>query len=72
MKQYLKCIRSAKGVNSEECRRLSQGYLQCRMDRNLMAVDSMRNLGFSDLDGDGAKDRKAVGGAGDGERRREG
>lgn len=46
MKQYLRCIKSKRGVNDEECRQLSKGYLQCRMDRNLMAPDSMRNLGF--------------------------
>lgn len=46
MKQYLRCIKAKRGVNDEECRQLSKGYLQCRMDRNLMAPDSMRNLGF--------------------------
>ena len=64
MKQYLKCIRSSKGVNSEECRKLSQGYLQCRMERNLMAPDSMRNLGFSDLDGQQGKAEEKKGDAG--------
>ncbi|KAF2094879.1 hypothetical protein NA57DRAFT_45613 [Rhizodiscina lignyota] len=48
MAQYLKCIRSHRGENDEECRLLSKGYLQCRMDRNLMAPDQMKNLGFSD------------------------
>lgn len=33
MKQYLRCIRSHRGVNDDECRNLSKGYLQCRMDR---------------------------------------
>lgn len=50
MKQYLRCIKSKRGVNDEECRQLSKSYLQCRMDRNLMAPDSMRNLGFGDED----------------------
>lgn len=50
MKQYLRCIRAHKGVNDDECRTLSQGYLQCRMERNLMAPDSMKNLGFQDLE----------------------
>ncbi|KXT17746.1 hypothetical protein AC579_3622 [Pseudocercospora musae] len=48
MKQYLKCIKSAKGVPTEACRELSKNYLQCRMERNLMAPDSMRNLGFQE------------------------
>lgn len=73
MKQYLACIKSARGVNSEECRRLSQGYLQCRMDRNLMAVDSMRNLGFEDLrrEKEGKAQAKGASDSGDA-RRREG
>lgn len=50
MKQYLRCIKSKRGVNDEECRQLSKGYLQCRMDRNLMAPDSMRNLGFQSVE----------------------
>lgn len=48
MKKYLACIKTARGVNSPECRELSKSYLQCRMDRNLMAPDSMRNLGFAE------------------------
>lgn len=55
MKAYLRCIRSHKGVNDDECRELSKGYLQCRMDNNLMAVDSMRNLGFENLKGRGGE-----------------
>lgn len=46
MKAYLRCLRSARGVNSPECRELSKGYLSCRMERGLMAPDEMRNLGF--------------------------
>lgn len=55
MAKYLKCIRSHRGVNDDECRALSKGYLQCRMEKNLMAVDEMKNLGFADLDGKGKK-----------------
>ncbi|EMD00928.1 hypothetical protein BAUCODRAFT_81816 [Baudoinia panamericana UAMH 10762] len=54
MKQYLKCLRSHRGVNDDECRELSKSYLQCRMERNLMAPDSMRNLGFQEKPEDGA------------------
>jgi len=58
MKNYLKCLRSHRGVNDDECRELSKGYLQCRMEKNLMAVDEMKNLGFADLQAkkDGMKD----------------
>jgi len=53
MKQYLRCLRSHKGVNDDECRMLSKSYLQCRMDRNLMAPEEMRMLGYKE-DGKGA------------------
>ncbi|PKY06084.1 putative cytochrome c oxidase assembly protein Cox19 [Aspergillus campestris IBT 28561] len=43
---YLKCIKSSRGVNDEECRKLAKGYLGCRMDKNLMAPDDFKNLGL--------------------------
>jgi cytochrome c oxidase assembly protein subunit 19 len=48
MKQYLRCLKTARGVNSPECRELSKGYLSCRMERGLMAVDEMKNLGYGE------------------------
>ncbi|GAB7325231.1 hypothetical protein MBLNU13_g09299t1 [Cladosporium sp. NU13] len=45
MKQYLRCLKTARGVNSPECRELSKNYLSCRMERGLMAPDEMKNLG---------------------------
>lgn len=30
---YLKCLKSQRGVNDEECRRLAKGYLSCRMEK---------------------------------------
>ncbi|KAI0880356.1 uncharacterized protein GGS22DRAFT_175037 [Annulohypoxylon maeteangense] len=48
MKKYLTCLKNGKGINIEECRSLSKSYLLCRMDRNLMAKDDMKNLGFAD------------------------
>lgn len=33
MKEYLKCLRSHKGLNDDVCRQLSKSYLQCRMER---------------------------------------
>ncbi|KAF2706919.1 hypothetical protein K504DRAFT_493248 [Pleomassaria siparia CBS 279.74] len=50
MASYLRCLRSHRGTNDPECRNLSKSYLSCRMDRNLMAPDSFKNLGFSDGD----------------------
>ena len=46
MTQYLSCIKKVKGVNVDECRELAKSYLSCRMDRNLMARDDFKNLGF--------------------------
>ncbi|KXH56500.1 CHCH domain-containing protein [Colletotrichum salicis] len=43
---YLECIKKVRGVNDSECRDLAKSYLACRMDRNLMAKDEFKNLGF--------------------------
>ena len=53
---YLKCLKKARpspdsprvqaGVNDEKCRLIAKDYLQCRMDKNLMAKDDMKNLGL--------------------------
>jgi cytochrome c oxidase assembly protein subunit 19 len=51
---YLRCLKKPRaasgkiqaGVNDEECRIIAKEYLQCRMDRNLMAKDEMKNLGL--------------------------
>ncbi|KAI1325275.1 putative cytochrome c oxidase assembly protein Cox19 [Xylariaceae sp. FL0255] len=48
MTRYLSCIKKVKGLNDEECRQLAKAYLSCRMDRNLMARDEFKNLGFSE------------------------
>ena len=42
MKNYLKCLRSARGVNSDECRELSKNYLQCRMERSVEMCEEKR------------------------------
>lgn len=46
MATYLSCIKKVKGVNEGQCRELAKSYLSCRMDRNLMAKDDFKNLGF--------------------------
>jgi len=48
MTLYLRCLRSHRGTNSPECRLHAKNYLQCRMERNLMAPDEFKNLGFVD------------------------
>ncbi|KAK8937972.1 hypothetical protein KSP40_PGU015346 [Platanthera guangdongensis] len=44
-KEYVVCLKSS-GFQLEKCRHLSKKYLQCRMDRNLMAKQDMAELGF--------------------------
>ncbi|KAJ2905071.1 Cytochrome c oxidase assembly protein COX19 [Zalerion maritima] len=46
MTKYLSCIRKVKGLNNDQCRGLAKDYLTCRMDKNLMAKDEFKNLGF--------------------------
>ncbi|KAI5808729.1 hypothetical protein DFH27DRAFT_509716 [Peziza echinospora] len=48
MKEYLRCMKSKKGVNAEECRLLAKEYLRCRMDCGLMLPDEFKNLGFKE------------------------
>ncbi|KAB1223025.1 Cytochrome c oxidase assembly protein cox19, mitochondrial [Morella rubra] len=55
-KEYLSCLKSF-GHQSEKCRHLSKKYLQCRMEKNLMAKQDMAELGFSresDMEASGA------------------
>ncbi|CAL9751039.1 unnamed protein product [Musa acuminata subsp. burmannicoides] len=44
-KEYIACLKSS-GYQSEKCRHLSKKYLECRMERNLMAKQDLSELGF--------------------------
>lgn len=44
-KEYITCLK-ASGYQSEKCRNFSKKYLECRMERNLMAKQDMSELGF--------------------------
>ncbi|KAI0515549.1 hypothetical protein KFK09_008214 [Dendrobium nobile] len=46
-KDYIACLKSS-GYQSEKCRHLSKKYLQCRMERNLMAKQNLSELGFDE------------------------
>uniref|UniRef100_A0A0E0G5H8 CHCH domain-containing protein n=1 Tax=Oryza nivara TaxID=4536 RepID=A0A0E0G5H8_ORYNI len=48
-KDYLACLKST-GFQSEKCRQFSKKYLECRMERNLMAKQDMSELGFRSED----------------------
>ncbi|KAK9855153.1 hypothetical protein WJX84_006011 [Apatococcus fuscideae] len=64
---YLACLKEEKGA-AERCKGLTQEYLQCRMDRNLMARQDMSGLGFNkshkvdtSSKGETAEERKKTG-----------
>jgi len=47
MARYMRCLRENHS-SSSLCRLESKDYLQCRMDRNLMAREEWSKLGYSD------------------------
>lgn len=47
MKTYMKCLKE-NSYGSEMCRELSKFYLECRMERNLMARQDLKTLGFKE------------------------
>ncbi len=48
MLRYMICLRENGNQNSE-CRALSKDYLDCRMEKQLMAREDWSKLGFGDL-----------------------
>ena len=46
---YLKCLKKHKQDNLA-CKDISKEYLQCRMDKNLMAKEELVRLGFTDAE----------------------
>ncbi|XP_054849033.1 cytochrome c oxidase assembly protein COX19 [Eublepharis macularius] len=46
--KYMRCLRENSFENSL-CRQESKEYLECRMDRQLMAREPLEKLGFKDL-----------------------
>ncbi|CAL4929067.1 unnamed protein product [Urochloa decumbens] len=48
-KDYLACLKST-GFQSEKCRQFSKKYLECRMERNLMAKQDISELGFRNVE----------------------
>ena len=49
MRDYLACLKRESG-DSVECKDLSRRYLECRMDKNLMAREDLGKLGFKEKD----------------------
>ncbi|XP_041257941.1 cytochrome c oxidase assembly protein COX19 [Onychostruthus taczanowskii] len=46
--RFMECLRHS-GYESAACRQSAMAYLQCRMDRQLMANEPLEKLGFKDL-----------------------
>mmetsp|Transcript_14881 Transcript_14881/g.18149 ORF Transcript_14881/g.18149 Transcript_14881/m.18149 type:complete len:114 (+) Transcript_14881:77-418(+) len=46
MKVYLTCLKDAKQQH-HKCRDFSKAYLQCRMDKELMANEDLDQMGYS-------------------------
>ncbi|CAN0858696.1 Cytochrome c oxidase assembly protein COX19 [Linum grandiflorum] len=54
-KEYLSCLKSG-GHLSEKCREFSRKYLECRMEKNLMAKQEMSELGFAAKENENASE----------------
>lgn len=54
--RFMKCLRENKFENAL-CRHESKEYLECRMERQLMAQEPLEKLGFGDLMGGKADKR---------------
>ncbi|NXY66727.1 COX19 protein, partial [Callaeas wilsoni] len=46
--RFMECLRRS-GYESAACRQSAMAYLECRMDRQLMANEPLEKLGFKDL-----------------------
>lgn len=54
MRAYLACLKKH-GQDAAACRDLSRTYLECRMDRELMARQPLEELGFGGAGGRGGR-----------------
>mmetsp|Transcript_11728 Transcript_11728/g.29912 ORF Transcript_11728/g.29912 Transcript_11728/m.29912 type:complete len:104 (+) Transcript_11728:266-577(+) len=43
--EYMGCLKSEKG-DSVQCKAIAKAYLECRMEKNLMAKEDLSKLGF--------------------------
>jgi len=48
MQVYLTCLKRESNGDHFPCKKLSRAYLQCRMDKNLMASENMDHLGLGE------------------------
>ncbi|NXT99824.1 COX19 protein, partial [Buphagus erythrorhynchus] len=46
--RFMECLHHS-GYESAACRQSAMAYLECRMDRQLMANEPLEKLGFKDL-----------------------
>ncbi|XP_073501888.1 cytochrome c oxidase assembly protein COX19 [Phyllobates terribilis] len=55
--KFMKCLRE-NTYQSSLCREESKEYLECRMERQLMAKEPLEKLGFRDLTDDAATEEQ--------------
>ncbi|EFJ13059.1 hypothetical protein SELMODRAFT_49815, partial [Selaginella moellendorffii] len=49
MQEYMQCLKNNQML-ADRCKHLSKKYLECRMERNLMCKQDLKELGFSEND----------------------
>ncbi|XP_033729675.1 cytochrome c oxidase assembly protein COX19-like [Pecten maximus] len=49
MMKYMSCLKTHKQEN-DKCRIQAKDYLECRMNKNLMAKENWSKLGYRDMD----------------------
>jgi len=54
MLKYMKCLHQGENTNSQ-CRQAAKDYLECRMDRQLMAREEWSKLGYGDMEAEPSK-----------------
>ncbi|XP_070618027.1 cytochrome c oxidase assembly protein COX19-like [Erythrolamprus reginae] len=57
--KFMKCLR-ANNFENGLCRQESKEYLECRMERQLMAKEPLEKLGFKDLKEEKPEDQPAT------------
>ena len=57
-KSYLDCLR-ANASDADKCTTLSKAYLECRMSKELMAKEDLKNLGFRERSGDATAEARS-------------
>ena len=68
--EYLECLKAHQAAG-EACQGVAKRYLECRMERNLMAKQDLATLGFSSRDAKAVAAAAAAPGSGAAGKRKE-